>query len=105
MSSNVKILKFMTGEEIIAFVSDEAEYMVLSSPARIFHAGQGKIGLMPYPPYGKMRQDIRVRSQFIAFAVEPDEELANEYTNDFVPRLSGLVVPDKKVKTLKLAGD
>jgi hypothetical protein len=98
---SVKVVKFMSGEEIIATITNDAEKegnVLLSHPARIVHAGQGRIGLFPYPPYGELNQKISVRGDFIALSLKPDEGLVKEYENDFVPRVLGLVVPNAGLK-------
>jgi hypothetical protein len=102
--SEVKLLRLQSGEEIICKVIDTQNGYTIKQPALLVPLGSGKLGLAPWLPY--CETDTMILPQNIVFfAIDTKPELKNEYNNAFG---SGLVVPDKSVKStssLKLVSE
>ncbi len=77
---NIKLMRLVSGEEIIAEVSNSSKdgYTVKDAIVMI-PAGEGKIGIMPWMPYTKANKGLTVRKQDIMFMVEPVEDLVNQF--------------------------
>lgn len=96
--SNVKLIRLVSGEEIIAKVIQEDKGgFQIEKPAILLPAGQGRLALVPWLPYGES-DSMFLPEKIVAFNILPKKDLANEYAN----ATSGLVVPDNKVATPKL---
>ena len=96
--SNVKCIKLISGEEIIADIDESIEGLViLKKPLLIMMVpnqnNQFGIGLAPFCPYAA-GGDIPVRAGAVVSIFEPDAGMKNEYNVRFG---SGLVVPESKI--------
>ena len=103
--SEVKIVRLCTGEEVVCKAEKTDNGWLLKKGALLVPADRaGSIGLMGWMPYTKAYENgIEVADKDVMFAVEPHEELYNEYNQAFG---SGLVVPKKgdvSEPTLKLS--
>jgi hypothetical protein len=96
---NVKLIRMVSGEEVIAKVLDETQDggLVLKNPCILLPAGQGRLALVPWMPYAET-ENMEVPSKVVAFQVTPKIDLVNEYNT----MNSGLIVPDKSVASPKL---
>jgi hypothetical protein len=96
--SNVKAVKLLTGEEIIAEILEENSSIVkIQNPlALIAQRGQQgpTLGLMPWMPY--LKGELKLSQSAIVLVEEVDEELKNEYNRIFG---TGLLVPSKQLIT------
>lgn len=100
MSSNVKCVKLISGDEIIADVSefDDGNLVVLSKPLLIMMVPQGQnnqfgIGLAPFCPYAK-DGIVPIRGGAIVSIFDPEVGMLNEYNSRYG---SGLVIPESKL--------
>lgn len=96
--SNIKCIKLISGEEIIADLDESIEGLViLKKPLLIMMVpnqnNQFGIGLAPFCPYAA-GGDIPVRAGAVVSIFEPDAGMKNEYNVRFG---SGLVVPESKI--------
>lgn len=96
--SNVKVIKLISGEEIIADIDESIEGLViLKKPLLIMMVpnqnNQFGIGLAPFCPYAK-DEVVPIRAGAIVTIFEPDTGMKNEYNVRFG---SGLVVPESKI--------
>ena len=91
--SEVKIIRLITGEEVLCKAEKTDTGWKANKAAIIVPAGQGSIGLMGWMPYTQAYNDgIDIKDEHVMFVSEPHEELFNEYNDAFG---SGLVVPKK----------
>lgn len=96
--STVKLIRLVSGEEIITkVVAETAAGFQIEKPAILLPAGQGRLALVPWLPYGES-ESMFLPEKIIAFNILPKKDLTNEYAN----ATSGLVVPDNKVAAPKL---
>jgi hypothetical protein len=77
--SNVKIFRLNSGEEILTrFVENDTSW-TFKDPAILIPMERGQIGLMPWMMYSKASSGITIPNNFIAFTIEPLDELKNQY--------------------------
>ena len=99
---STKIVRLTSGEEIICSYSEEGDVCELKKPAVIIPTGQGQLGLMPWLAYADLSEkSVKVDKKFIVFAVEPQNDLLNEYNSAFG---SGLFVPANPSPAIAGAG-
>ena len=96
--SNIKCIKLISGEEIIADIDESIEGLViLRKPLLIMMVpnqnNQFGIGLAPFSPYAQSG-DIPIRAGAVVSIFEPDTGMVNEYNVRFG---SGIVLPECKI--------
>lgn len=87
----MKLIRLSTGEEIIGKVEieDDVAYRVtISDPILLIPAGEGKIGMTHFMPYGKDK-DITINPAHIMFMTEPSDDLARQV----IRMTSGIELP------------
>ena len=91
----IKILKLLTGEEIIGEVDIMTDKVIISKPCQLqlvpsrANPDQPMMALFPYASYTKNHK-ITVFTSTISWIEEPVAELYNQYNSVFG---SGLVLP------------
>ena len=96
--SNIKCLKLISGDEVIADIDEGIEGLViLKKPLQIMmipnQNNQFGIGLAPFCPYAK-DDLIPLRSGAVLSIFEPETGMLNEYNSRYG---SGIVVPESKI--------
>ena len=96
--SNIKCIKLISGEEVIADIDESVEGLVLlKKPLLIMMVpnqnNQFGIGLAPFCPYAQSG-DIPIRAGAVISIFEPDTGMKNEYNTRFG---SGIVIPESKI--------
>ncbi len=96
--SNIKCLKLISGDEVIADIDEGIEGLViLRKPLQIMmipnQNNQFGIGLAPFCPYAKDDM-VPLRSGAILSIFEPETGMLNEYNSRYG---SGIVVPESKI--------
>jgi len=96
--SNIKCLKLISGDEVIADIDEGIEGLViLKKPLQIMmipnQNNQFGIGLAPFCPYAKDDM-VPLRSGAILSIFDPETGMLNEYNTRFG---SGIVVPESKI--------
>jgi hypothetical protein len=98
----IRIIKLMTGEEIIGDVSAQPTGVVeikspmILAPAQDEMSGKVKLNFLPYAAYGIPDKTIGIYPHAIAADYEPTPDLANHYNTTFgsgiqiVPSMQGL---------------
>jgi hypothetical protein len=102
---NVKVFRLNSGEEILSRFEEKETTWLLKDPAILVPVGQGQIGLMPWMMYTKAAKGVEISKSFVAFTVEPLEELKSQYDASLN---KGLVTPTKgsaKTPSLKLSSE
>ena len=77
--SNVKIFRLNSGEEILARFNETETTWTFKDPAILIPMQQGQIGLMPWMMYSKASKGVTVPKSFVAFTVDPLDELKSQY--------------------------
>lgn len=87
----MNLVRLTTGEEIVCKLEEDGDFYVISEGVIIVPTGDGKVGMVPFVPYGK-GDPIRVKKQFVMFVTEPHTDI-----EDYVRRmLTGIQVPPKQ---------
>lgn len=92
----IKILKLVTGEEIIGDVKQGADSFVVDKPCYIqlvpsrTNPEQPAMALVPYAAYTKSHR-VEIDEKAVIWNEEPMKELYNQYNSVFG---SGIVVPN-----------
>jgi len=91
----IKLIKLVTGEDIIANIEEDEDTIIVSNPAMVMVTPQG-VGLIPYPmlPIKQSMNRVDIRKSHIVFMVDAHDDLINGYNERFG---SGLVVADTTV--------
>ena len=88
----MKLIRLSTGEEIIGrveFEGDEINSVVtVSDPILLLPAGEGKLGMTHFMPYGKSK-NISINPAHVMFITEPNEDLERQV----VRMTSGIELP------------
>lgn len=98
---NVKIVRFLTGEEIIGEItSDSGEAITVKNPLRVLlvpsktNPENPSVGLAPYAEFSDDKSFTFNRNH-ITVVYSPINEFVNQYNSMF----GGLVVPNSKILT------
>ena len=96
---SIKIVRLNSGEEILCDHSFSDDVHTLKKPLIIIPSGGGGIGFMSWMPYADTKDGVNIPNNFVAFFVDPDDQLKGEYAS----YTSDIVVPqsnvDKKIVT------
>ena len=96
----VKILRFLNGEEVIGQITETKGEYTVKNGAVIVPVGEQQLGMVPWLPHAE-DNTITVDESKVVFVFKPLTDLANQYNTNFG---SGLVVPNNQVSDLKLSG-
>lgn len=92
---SVKIIRLMSGEEIICNYSKNDDGTVfLKNPSILIPSPEGKLLLAKWIPYAKTDDGITLDSKHIVFVLDAQTELEQHFTNVVV---NNIVVPGKKI--------
>lgn len=104
MATNIKFIKLLTGEEILAeIISQTSERVEFKNPVRIvvipqapqMQATQPKIGLAPWAEFSD-EKTFTISTNHIICVMNPIKEFINQYNTIFggiVTAPSGLILP------------
>lgn len=96
--SDIKAIKMITGEEVLAEVVSANEVTVRFKNPLMIVMQKGpngaQLGFIPFMPYVKGDYELSVKN--VVFLVEVDDELRNQYNTIFG---TGIVVPPKQLIT------
>jgi len=101
MSSEIKIMRLVTGEEIICDVSTESSsrYGVvynIKDVAILIPTEANQLGLAPFVPYSTASVDgITLAEKDVMFVTKPVDDLRKQYQNMF----SKLMTPNQGIVT------
>ena len=84
--SEIKILRLVNGDDIIAEVEAKDVLYKISKPARLmmFLSDNGEMGmdLVPWVPYSD-QQNFSINDCHVMISIEPSTELRNEYNKEY----------------------
>lgn len=91
---NVKVFRLNSGEEILSRFEEQDTCFILKDPAILVPVGHGQIGMMPWMIYTKASKGVTIPKSFVAFVVEPIEDLKEQYDSSLN---KGIVAPTNKM--------
>jgi hypothetical protein len=97
----IKILKLITGEEVLGEIESESETeMVLSNPVGIAivrgNKGEPSVGFAPFPLHAEQKKDnvsIALSKKNIVYSYVPAQDFIDNYNSIFG---AGIVLPPTK---------
>jgi hypothetical protein len=90
----IKLVRLVSGEELLCDITDETESSVtIKNPLIMVPTGEGKIGVADYMPYTNICEGITVNMIHIMFIVDAVDQMANAHKEKF----GGLIVPNNKI--------
>lgn len=99
--ANIKLIKFVSGEEIVAdVIATNEQGLVISDAVTLVYrpqeGGQMTIGFAPFMPYSE--GTLTLYHLAILAITEPQEDLRKEFNRIFAPANdSGIIVPPKEL--------
>lgn len=91
---SVKIIRLISGEEIIANFMDNGETITLKDASVLIPSPEGKLLLARWIPYANTENGVTLEKRHLVFIIDPQKELAEHFTSVVV---NNLVVPGKKI--------
>ena len=96
----IRLLRLKSGEDIVADIDENSEYITLESPAQVVPMGDAKGGHMqmgfgPWVPFNK-KKSVEIPRDWVVFIVEPADDIVDNYRQAFG---SGIMVPPKRITT------
>lgn len=91
--SNILITRLVSGEEIIANVTEGEGTLTLKDPAVLLPTPEGKLMFAKWLPYANIEGGITLDTKHVLFTVPAQKELEEHYTTVIV---GGLFVPPTK---------
>lgn len=70
----MKLIRLSTGEEIIAKIYDQSDFIVVENAIILLPAGEGKLGMASFIPYAD-GSSITINKQHVMFMTNPSEDL------------------------------
>jgi len=83
----IKIVKLVTGEELVADITEANNEINLKNPQKFMLTSEG-LASMPLMPLSKDK-DYKIASQHVLFIAEPEDDIKNAYNSQYG---SGIVV-------------
>lgn len=83
MTMETKIIRMVSGEELIARVVSEtigSENISVKNPMVLVHTGQNQIAIVPWAPFVKGNQEIAINTHLVVYISDPEDEIRNEYS-------------------------
>ena len=78
---DIKLVKLVTGEELITGLEIEGDTYKLKDAAIIMLAPEG-VGMMPFCPFGK-EGTVEVNVRHVIYVADPETEIRNAYNSKF----------------------
>lgn len=91
---NIKLIKLVTGEEIIANIIEDNENNFIAEEPYTFGMHQGQIMLIPVSYFLKDKK-IRINKNTIIWEAEPMDSIRDEY----IKTTSKIIQPSKSIIT------
>lgn len=89
----IKILKLVSGEDVVAEVERTGNTYILKKPHRLVMTREG-LGSMPLCPFAKS-EIYEIAAAHIVWEAEPEEEIRNSYAG----ATGSIVVPNSSIVT------
>jgi len=91
---SVKIIRLISGEEIIANYTDNGETITLKDASVLIPSPEGKLLLARWIPYANTENGVTLEKRHLVFVIDPQKELADHFLTVVV---NNLVIPGKKI--------
>lgn len=85
----MELIRLVTGEEVIAKVTQTDDAITIEEGVMLIPAGEGKIGMVPFMPYSD-GSPITVSKNHVMFMTKPSEDLYRQVLR----ATTGIETPD-----------
>lgn len=93
--SNVRLIKLVTGEELIGIITEDMSgNYTITDPYMLGMVDETRMGFIRYMPYCKLDKGLTIDKSKTLFSVELDPDIENEYRKN----TNKLVMPNKNLK-------
>lgn len=83
----IKLIKLITGEEVLAKYEESDTTMIMENPMRLQLSPKG-LAMIPLSPFMKENAKITIQKKDVLYTVDADDDVINGYNQQF----SGIVV-------------
>jgi hypothetical protein len=91
---NVKLIRMWSGEDVIADLVKQDDYIVISNPIVAIPSGNGQLGFAPWSPLLKDKDEkIKVSWRYVVYIADTQEQIVEQYEQMF----SLIKSPSKKL--------
>ena len=91
---NVKLIRMWSGEDVIADLVEQDDYIVISNPIVAIPSGNGQLGFSPWSPLLKDKDEkIKVSWRYVVYIADTQEQIVEQYEQMF----SVIKSPSKKL--------
>lgn len=80
--AEIKLVKLVTGEEILTKCEWVANNLVLNNPVKLQLSPKG-VAMIPLSPFMKENAKINIEDKNVLYTVDPDEDVVNAYNQQF----------------------
>ena len=96
------MLRLKSGEDVVADIVENQEYIMLENPAQVVPMGDPKggniqMGFGPWVPFNKGKT-VEIPRDWVGFIIEPADDIVDNYRQAFG---SGIMVPPTRLTTKK----
>ena len=93
--SNVKTIRISSGEDIVAEVVSDSEYVIVLKNiiVAIPNGKSMQIGFAPWSPLLDPDQEITIKKQFVVYVSVPNSQVLEHYNSMF----NKIVAPENKI--------
>ena len=92
----IKVLKLVTGEEIISQIEKKDQKIVLKSPQKFMFTQEG-VASIPLIPFSSS-ETYEIDEKHVVFICDPDMDVRNIYNSKYG---SGVILPSSDQKIIK----
>ena len=97
MSSNdIKLVRLSTGEEVVGRIKETEDTVAITDGILLVPAGEGKMGMIPFVPYGD-GGDVVVNRNHVMFITNPGDQLKAQ----IVKMTSGIEIPTEGLSIIQ----
>ena len=98
----IRMLRLKSGEDVVADIDENQEYIMLENPAQVGPMGDPKggniqMGFGPWVPFNKGKT-VEIPRDWVVFIIEPADDIVDNYRQAFG---SGIMVPPTRLTTKK----
>ncbi|KKL78818.1 hypothetical protein LCGC14_2021030 [marine sediment metagenome] len=95
MVNDTKVIKLISGEELIAQIDIVDQTVILHNPVKIVITSEGQMAMASWIIFSEDKQYIIPKSQILCMAI-PQSEILNAYNSKFG---SGIITPPQSIIT------
>ena len=83
---NVKLIRMWSGEDVIADLDKQDDYIIISNPIVAIPSGNGQLGFAPWSPLLKDKgEKIKVSWKYVVYVADTQEQIVEQYEQMFSP--------------------